>query len=286
MPERADLPIDAVGRDTDPRQQVMEPLATQSALETKGSRMGSIEQASDRPREGHGWGAYFLPYVAFMLVLFVADRVPDQLRAYVLPFRVALPLGFLVYYYCRGHYPELRGYPFGFRGFALDFAVGLAGAALWMAPYLFIDSLRPDTPGFDPSLWGAALVPLALLVRALGFGIVTPFMEELFVRSWLLRYADVCDKRDDFRDVPIGRFSWRSLAVVAIWFTLSHIGWERPVAIAWILGTMLWFYYRKNLMSLVITHAASNLGILCFVALESGRWLDASGNPISLWFFV
>jgi hypothetical protein len=50
--------------------------------------------------------------------------------------------------------------------------------------------------------------------------------------------------------------------------------------------TTLWFYYRKNLMSLVIVHAGSNLGILAFVIWQSGRWVDANGAPISLWFFV
>lgn len=252
--------------------------------------MGAIEQTSKSPRpgrrEGHGWWAYFLPYVAFMLVVSIGDKLPDGLRGFALPLQVAAPLGVLLFYYCRGQYPELRGYPFGIQGFALDFAVGIAGAALWMAPYLWIDSMRPDEPGFDPSLWGASLVPLALFVRALGYGVVTPFMEELFVRSWLIRYADVCDTRDDFRDVPIGRFRWRSFAVVVVWFALSHLAWERPVAIAWVVLTTLWFYYRKNLMSLVITHAGSNLGILTFVILQSGRWLDADGNPISLWFFV
>jgi hypothetical protein len=39
-------------------------------------------------------------------------------------------------------------------------------------------------------------------------------------------------------------------------------------------------------MSLVITHAGSNLGILAFVVLQNDRWLDADGNPIGLWFFV
>jgi CAAX prenyl protease-like protein len=258
--------------------------------EAVGEPVKGIEQTSKLPRpgrrEGHGWGAYFLPYLAFMLVISIGDKLPSDLRAYLLPLRVIAPLAFLIFYYRRGHYPELRAYPFGLRGFALDFAVGIAGAALWMAPYLWIDSLRPDEPGFDPNLWGASLLPLALLVRAAGYGIVTPFMEELFVRSWLLRFADVCDKRDDFRDVPIGRFTWRSFTVVVIWFTLSHVAWERPVAIPWVVLTMLWFYHRKNLMSLVIAHAGSNLGILAFVILQSGRWLDANGNPISLWFFV
>jgi CAAX prenyl protease-like protein len=251
----------------------------------------ATEQKSKSPhpgrREGHGWGAYWLPYLAFMLVISVGDQLPDGLRVYVLPFQVAAPLAFLLFYWHRGHYPELRGYPFGLKGFATDFGVGIAGAALWMAPYLWFDSMRPDDePGFDPTLWGTALVPLALFVRAVGYGIVTPFMEELFVRSWLVRYVDVCDKRDDFRDIPIGRFRWRSFAVVVIWFAFSHVVWERPVAIAWVVLTMLWFYYRKNLMSLVITHAGSNLGILAFVVLQNGRWLDADGNPIGLWFFV
>ena len=252
--------------------------------------MEATEQAAKSPRSGrrgdHGWGAYWLPYLAFMLVMSVAEGLPDGLRAFVLPLQVAAPLAFLLFYYRKGHYPELRGYPFGLKGFAIDFGVGIAGAALWMAPYLWIDSMRPDEPGFDPALWGASLVPVALFVRAVGYGIVTPFMEELFVRSWMVRYVDVCDKRDDFRDVPIGRFRWRSFVVIVIWFTFSHWGWETPVAFAWVTLTMLWFYYRKNLISLVITHAGSNLGILAFVILQSGRWLDEDGNPISLWFFL
>jgi hypothetical protein len=50
--------------------------------------------------------------------------------------------------------------------------------------------------------------------------------------------------------------------------------------------TTLWLYYRKNLLSLVIVHAGSNLAILFFVVFQSGKWLDAEGVPISLWFFV
>ena len=48
---------------------------------------------------------------------------------------------------------------------------------------------------------------------------MTPFVEELFVRGWLARYADVFDRSDDFRDVPIGRYSLRSFATVVIFFT-------------------------------------------------------------------
>jgi CAAX prenyl protease-like protein len=237
-------------------------------------------------REGHGWGAYFFPLLAFMGAIALGEKLPDGFEPFILPLQVAAPLGVLLFYYRRGHYPELRRYPFGATGVALDFAVGLAGAALWMAPYLYVASMRPEDSGFDPNQWGASLAPLALLVRGIGYGLVTPFMEELFVRSWLLRYIDVCNKPGDFRDVPIGRFARPSFLIVVFYFTFSHVQWEWPVAVAWIVLTTLWLYYRRNLMSLVIVHAGSNLGILAFVILQSGKWLDADGNPLSLWFFV
>jgi CAAX prenyl protease-like protein len=238
-----------------------------------------------RPR-GHGWGAYFWPFVAFMLTAELADKLPPEAGPYLLPLKVVLPAAFLIAYAARGHYPELRGYPYGIAGLLLDFAMGLVGAALWMAPYLFFDSLRPDSDGFDPNLWGPSLAALALFVRAVGYGVVTPFMEELFVRSWLARYIHVFDGSTDFRDVPIGTWSRRSFIAVVIFFTFSHVPWEWPVAVAWVTLTQLWLYQRRHLMSLVVVHAGSNLGILVFVILQTGRWLDSEGNPISLWFFV
>ena len=110
----------------------------------------------------------------------------------------------------------------------------IAGAALWVAPYLYFESMRPADAGFDPNQWGASFAALVLIVRGVGYGLVTPFMEELFVRSWLIRYVDVYDKPDDFRDVPIGRFRWPSFLVVVFYFTFSHVSWEWPVAVVWI----------------------------------------------------
>jgi hypothetical protein len=56
--------------------------------------------------------------------------------------------------------------------------------------------------------------------------------------------------------------------------------------VAWILLTQAWFYHRKNLTSLVIVHASSNLSILAFVIAFSGAFRDGQGLPIDLWFFV
>jgi CAAX prenyl protease-like protein len=257
---------------------------------TMANRKGVAVNADQSPMTerppGHGWWAYLLPLIVFMLIIELGSKLPEACGPYLFPLKVLAPLLVLVFYYRRGHYPELRGYSFGASGVALDFAVGIAGGAIWMAPYLWIESMRPEEAGFDPNLWGASWAGLALLVRGIGYGLVTPFMEELFVRSWLIRYVDVVRTGGDFRDVPIAQFRWPSFLVITVWFTVSHMPWEWPVAVVWVVLTTLWLYHRKHLMSLVVVHAGSNLGILAFVMFQSGKWLDAEGNPLSLWFFV
>jgi CAAX prenyl protease-like protein len=200
---------------------------------------------------------------------------------------VLVPFGVLLHHARRTGYPELRGLRPDAKDLLLDVGVGLMGAAMWVAPYLWIDALRPGTEdAFDAQQFGASREWLALSLRAFGFAVVTPFVEEIFVRGWLGRYADVFDRPDDFRDVPIARYSFRSFATVVIFFTLSHVRWEWPVAILWIVLTQLWFYRRKHLLALVLVHAVSNLAIFLFVLLADGRIRDADGAVLNLWFFL
>lgn len=238
-------------------------------------------------RPGHGWWPYLAPIFSFLALVEASRRSsPELLPAFAVA-KVLVPLAVLLYHARRSGYPELRGLPWSARDSSLDVLVGLVGAALWVAPYLWIASARPGPDvGFDPQQLGASREWLALSLRALGYAVVTPFAEEIFVRGWLARYADVFDRADDFRDVPIGRYSFRSFATVLIFFTLSHQPWEWPVAIGWIVLTQLWFYRRRHLLPMVLVHAVSNLSIFLFVLLANGRITDADGTPLSLWFFL
>ena len=248
----------------------------------------------------HGWWPYLLPLFSFLILGEIAAKFPEGWRAGFLPVKVAVPAGLFLWYWSRGEYPELRtGYLKRPGEVALDFTVGLAGAALWMAPFLLAmrfdpplwhvlpEFLQPDpAEGFDPDQLGAGLAGLTLGLRCIGYGMVTPFVEEIFVRSWLSRFAVVFDDpKGDFRDVPIAHYTPRSLLVVTIFFTISHVPWEWIVAIPWILLTQAWFYRRKSLPALVAVHAGSNLGIFAFVLLMTGRIPGANG-PMSLWFFI
>jgi CAAX prenyl protease-like protein len=223
--------------------------------------------------------------LSFLVVLELSGRVPEAIVPIFLVLRVAAPRGFLVFFARRGAYPELSGAVWGAWTLA-DIAVGLAGAALWIAPFLLWPALRPDTPGFDRAQLGSEGEWLTLALRAAGYVGVTPFVEELFVRSWLLRYVDVAETRHDFRAQPIARFTWRSFLVVTAYFVFSHARWEWGVMLAWTLLSMAWFYRRGHLAPLVLVHAVTNGAIFAFVMLCDGAFRDAEGAPISLWFFL
>jgi CAAX prenyl protease-like protein len=237
-------------------------------------------------RRGHGWGPYWLPMLSFFLVVEIGGRAPESAQLAFLLLKVLVPGGIFLGYALRGAYPELRGFQPTAGGLLLDVAVGLVGAVIWVAPFVLFDGLRPEEPGFDAASYGSAAAGTALAIRAVGYAGVTPFVEELFVRSWLLRYVDVIDTRNDFRSVPIARFSWRSFIVVTIYFVFSHLPWEWGVMFLWTLLTMAWFYHRRHIVPLIVVHAVTNGAIFLFVVLCDGRFTDAAGAPIDLWFFI
>jgi hypothetical protein len=232
-----------------------------------------------------GWAPYWAPYVSFLLLVELSGRVAEPFTAIFFVLRVIVPLGLFSYFLLRGEYPELRGARWGAWTLA-DVAIGLAGAALWIAPFLLFDSLRPSGPGFDVGQLGPGGEWFAQVLRATGYVAVTPFVEELFVRSWLLRYVDVAETRKAFRSVPIARFSWRSFVIVILWFVFSHAPFEWSVMLGWTLLTMAWFYRRKHLAPLVLVHAVTNGAIFVFVRCFDGVFRDGAGAPISLWFLL
>jgi len=226
-------------------------------------------------RRGHGWWPYVAPYGVFLLLVEVAARLPEGAAGAALWLRVGVPAALVAGFAWRGAYPELRGYRLG-AGTLADVAVGLAILALWVTPYLLFAELPRGEP-FDADQLGPARRSELLALRLAGFAAVTPFVEELFVRSFLLRVVDVLwDGRGDFRDVPIGRFRWPSFLVTTLWFTLSHVPWEWAVAAPTGAAFTLWLYARRHLGATVVAHAVTNAGLFALVVL----------GPGDLWFFL
>jgi CAAX prenyl protease-like protein len=243
--------------------------------------------AESNQRVGHGWWPYLLPYLSFVLLADIGRRLPDAIQPALLFIKPALPLLLIVYFYRRGEYPELRGVRLTIAGAAQDVAVGIGLTLLWMAPYLVFPSLRPDpSEAFDPNMLGAESAAMVLAVRMFGYAIVTPLFEEIFIRSFVMRYAEVYSTRGDFRDVPIGHYSLVSFITTIVVFTIGHVPWEWWVAVPWVALTNLWFYRRRNLWALILLHGVTNASLLLFAIYGGELFGDGSGGPLSLWFFV
>jgi CAAX prenyl protease-like protein len=216
---------------------------------------------------------YLAPYGAFLALAALQDALPT-LAPGLFVLRVAVPLALLFAFWRRGAYSELRGY--SPNGWVLaDVAFGLVIAAGWLAPYLAWPSLARGEP-FDPALLGAGREALTLGVRLLGFAIATPFAEELFVRSFVLRFAEVASDGRDFRTLPVARFAFRGFLVSALWFGFSHAGWEWWVAFPTGVAFNAWLYWRGHLGACVVAHAAANAAI----------WGVVVGSGDSLWPFL
>lgn len=153
----------------------------------------------------------------------------------------------------------------------LAIVTGLAVFVLWigiekLVPYPHVGARL----GFDPfdSVTGAAGQYAFIAVRLVGLAIVVPVMEELFWRSFLLRYLT----RDQFGSVPFDGFSWPAFAIVAVLFASAHPEWLPAVLTGCIYGLLV--RRTASIFGAVVAHATTNaaLGAYVLVARDWVFW--------------
>ena len=120
--------------------------------------------------------------------------------------------------------------------------------------------------GFNPYIHGSATLVWALIgIRLFGAAVVVPIFEELFWRSFIIRY--IID--NDFLKVPLGKFTWASFIVTSIFFGIEHNLWLAGI-VAGVVYTLL-LYRTKKLLCPIISHGVTNL-LLGIYVLQSGNW--------------
>ena len=172
--------------------------------------------------------AHVLPMVLFLTLLALCQLVTAHGHAFVLrhaefwvyPAQTILCGALLLCF--REHY-AFRG----LKNVGFTILIALAVFVLWIAPQQFLN-FAPRTIGFDPEILGnnPALYWFTISFRFFRLVIVVPVMEEIFWRSFLLRF--VIDEH--FERVPFGKFNWLSFAVVTVAFTFSHSRPDWPAA--------------------------------------------------------
>jgi CAAX prenyl protease-like protein len=146
--------------------------------------------------------------------------------------------------------------------------VGLAVFAEWVVvdqwvPYPHLGSRI----GFDPfaSFQGPGPRAAFIGVRLYGLVLMVPVMEELFLRSFFLRFV----ANADFTSVPIGHISWTAFWVVAALTGVIHPEWL--VALVASVAYTLLLYRTRSLFATVVAHAVTN-GALAWYVLATGNW--------------
>lgn len=213
--------------------------------------------------------ALFMVFIGLDEVLrFLAGRdlisLSETSLYYLYPVK-ALAVTFTLFFF-RGEYSEislkeLRNLPVT----CASCGIGLLVFALWiMMDWTFPVSGSPQ--GFDPTLFPQPGVQLFMtLFRVGGAVLVVPLMEELFWRSFLIRYII----NPDFSKVPIGAFTWTSFLVTALLFGLEH-----HFIIAGIMAGIIYnliLYRNRSLIQCVLAHAVTNLALALYV-ITTGKW--------------
>ena len=121
-------------------------------------------------------------------------------------------------------------------------------------------------PGFNPTqLPDGAVRILMTCFRIVGAVLVVPLMEELFWRSFLLRY--LID--NNFEKVRIGTFTWASFLFTVVLFGLEHNYIYAGIMAGVVYNLIL--YKTRSLAQCVLAHAVTNLALAIYV-IFTGKW--------------
>ena len=177
----------------------------------------------------------------------------------------AVAVALLLFAY-RGAYHELSwGQLANLKLSAAAVLIGLLTFVIWIRTDWTIAVAGPPQ-GFDPGLLPAGAVRLGMTAsRVAGAVLVVPLMEELFWRSFLLRYL----VDPDFESVPLGRFSWFSFLTATLLFGLEHNLILAGMIAGAIYSALL--YKTRSLSQCVLAHAVTNLALAGYV-LYTGSW--------------
>ena len=216
-----------------------------------------------------------LPFALFMafigldeLIRFLAARgllaVPNNFPYFLYPVKALAVALVIIFFWSR--YQEIRLRDLArFRDTALSLFIGVVVFFLWIRmDWTFGTFGTPQ--GFNPTIIADPFTrSLIIGSRIAGAVIVVPVMEELFWRSFLLRYLI----GNDFEKVPIGTFTWGSFLICTVLFGLEHNFFIAGMMAGVAYNVLL--YVTRSISQCILAHAVTNL-LLGIYVLQTGRW--------------
>jgi len=213
--------------------------------------------------------ARILPFVAFMVLLALRGAMPADGSWGIDPKWVygitVLVVGALLAWYWR-EYGELSAQLLpDFKEFALAVVVGVLVFALWInldAPWMRLGEASAIFIPVDAN--GQLQWPL-LIVRWIGAALLVPVMEELFWRSFLMRWVE----NPQFESVVPQRVGLKAVVLSTFVFVLAHTLWLAAIVAGL---AYAWLYVRTGKLWVpIIAHAVTN-GVLGVWVVMTGKW--------------
>jgi CAAX prenyl protease-like protein len=204
---------------------------------------------------------YCAPMLSFLLLTSLENYLPSQ-SWYPLAYTLKVAMVALVAWLFRSTWNDLGAFS-SVSICLLATMVGLVVFVLWVRlegwyPVLGILGRRT---GFDPSALHETWQWPFVAVRFAGLVIIVPLIEELFWRSFLVRWL----VDTEFWKVPIGRVTPMAAGVSSALFATAHPEWLPALLTGLLWAWLLW--ETKSLSSCVLSHSVANLALGVHVLL-------------------
>lgn len=217
------------------------------------------------------WFGRVLPFGIYMLFILAYDLIQpllpegfisDNLTAIIYPIKILSVTAVLIYFW--KSYDELRFAALKAVHFIGALVAGVIVFILWInMDWDFATFGEPE--GYDPRNLSENLFYGFIGTRLIGTSIVVPFFEEIFWRSFLLRWL----VNQDFTAVKIGTFTWSSFLISSLLFGSEHNLWLAGI-MAGVIYTLL-LYWSRSIYACIISHGVTNL-LLGIYVLKTGSW--------------
>lgn len=199
---------------------------------------------------------YIIPAIFYIGLFPVVNHfLKDDYISYFL--KTIVTAVFLLYYI--KEYKELKK----FKLSLLSILTGILIFLMWIS----LEGIYQRFPGLP---YTPLILPnfftLTIIIKLIGFILIAPLVEELFVRSFLLRFL----LNPDFEKVKIGTYSLFSFILTVLFFGFAHNQWL-PGLITGILLNLL-LYKTKNIWSCIQAHLTANIILAVYIILTQ-NWI-------------
>lgn len=220
------------------------------------------------PETQSGMWPRIFPFAAYMgfiglSAVLVGSEAEGTFDLWSYPIKTLVVAGLLVFFWSR--FQELKAPIFvNWQEALVTVGVGLGVYALWVRmdwPW----AIQGELSDYNPFVAGSTLGLVLAIIRIFGASVIVPIMEELFWRSFLIRYI----VNANFETVRLGTFTIGSFAATVVLFGLEHNLWLAGMMAGICYNGLL--YWTGRLWPCIIAHGITNL-VLGIHVLTTGEW--------------